>query len=113
MLEGNGTNDLVQQFLKGESTLDEAVDKAIHAWLSILQQTAGKMTLPRIPGEISIADFQAAFKAVSEKTTSSPLGMHDSIWKVLARDDSIAKWLNIMMSYHVCMTLAVTGEHMR
>ena len=56
------------------------------------------MTLSRIPGEMSIADFQAAFKVVSEKTTLSPSGMHYSIWKVLARDDSLAKWLSIMMS---------------
>ena len=74
------------------------MDEAIHAWLSALQQTAGRMTFPRIPGEISIVDFQPAFKAVSEKTTLSPSGLHFSIWKVLARDDSLVKWLSIMMS---------------
>ena len=46
------------------------------------------MTLPRIPGETSVADFQAAFKALSEKTTSSLPCMHYSIWKLLTRDDS-------------------------
>jgi len=67
MLEGNDTNDLVQQYLKKEITLDEAVNKAIQTWLSALYQTTSNMTLPRIPGGISTADFQAAFKAVPEK----------------------------------------------
>ena len=29
ILEGNGTNDLVQRYLKGKIRLDEAIDKAI------------------------------------------------------------------------------------
>ena len=32
------------------------------------------------------------------RTTSSPSGLHYSIWKALARENDIAKWLAIMMS---------------
>ena len=69
MLERNGINTLVQQYLQGEITLDEAIDEAMQSWLSAQQQTDIKMTLPRIPREITVTDSQAANKAVSEKTT--------------------------------------------
>jgi len=90
-MECNDTNDLGQQYMKGEITPDEAVDEDIHACLIALQQIAEKMTLPMISGEISPVDFQAAFKAVSKKTTSSLSDMHYSTCKVLARNDSLAK----------------------
>ena len=69
MLERNSINNLVQQYLKGEITLDEAIDEAIQSWLSAQQQIDSKMTLPRTPVEITVTDSQAAFKSVSEKTT--------------------------------------------
>ena len=56
------------------------------------------MTLPCVTEEISVKDFQGAFKAVSKKVTSSPSGLHYTLWKVLAQEDDIAQWLSIMMS---------------
>jgi len=50
-----------------------------------------KTTLPRIPGEITVVDFQAAIKDVSKRTTLFPSVIHYMIWKVLARADSLAK----------------------
>ena len=76
MLERNCINNLVQQYLKGEITFDKAIDEAILVCLSALQQTDSKMALLRIPGEITVASFQAAFRAVSEKTTQSPSGIN-------------------------------------
>jgi hypothetical protein len=39
-----------------------------------------------------------AFKAVSEKTSSSPSGLHYTIWKSLAVEDDFAGWMSLMMS---------------
>ena len=80
--------------LKGSRQSLDRIEVPQYEWY----YTAGRMTLPRIPGEISVAYFQAAFKAVSKKTTLLPSGLHYSIWRVLARDNSLAKWLSIMMS---------------
>ena len=45
-----------------------------------------------------MADFQSAFKATTERTTSSPAGLHYTIWKTVAREDDLSSWLSIMMS---------------
>jgi len=37
MLEGNGANDLVQQYLKGDVSLDDTIDEVIQALLSAFQ----------------------------------------------------------------------------
>jgi hypothetical protein len=63
-----------------------------------LKQTDEEKALPPITGGISKEEFQAAFKAVSEHTSSSPSGLHYSIWKCLARENDLAEWLSIMMS---------------
>lgn len=91
LLENNGTNDLVDELIAGTMDIDEVADEAIQAWLSAVQQTASELTLPRMTGEISPEDFQKAFKAVDEHTSSSPSGIHYSLWKVMARDDDLAK----------------------
>ena len=89
---------MVQQYLTGKITLDEAVDEAIYAWLRVFQQTVSNMTLPSTSDEVTIADFQSTFKTVSEKTTASPYGMHYSIWRKYLQLMSLSKWLGIMMS---------------
>ena len=98
LIEQHGTNDLVDDLIEGRMNIDEVADEAIQAWLSAVQQTASEMKLPRMTGEIPVDEFQAAFKAVDEHTSSSPSGLHYSLWKVLARDNDCAKWLSLMMS---------------
>ena len=49
-----------------------------------------------------MADFQSAFKAAAERTTSSPAGLHYTIWKTVAREDDLASWLSLMMSLPFC-----------
>ena len=51
-----------------------------------------------IRGVISPDDFQSLFKAVRERTSSSPSGLHYTIWKAIAQEDDLASWLSIMMS---------------
>eukprot|EP00579_Thalassiosira_antarctica_P028243 CAMPEP_0202025664 /NCGR_PEP_ID=MMETSP0905-20130828/56998_1 /ASSEMBLY_ACC=CAM_ASM_000554 /TAXON_ID=420261 /ORGANISM="Thalassiosira antarctica, Strain CCMP982" /LENGTH=150 /DNA_ID=CAMNT_0048588655 /DNA_START=21 /DNA_END=469 /DNA_ORIENTATION=- len=98
LIENHGSNDLVDSLLRDEMTLDEVTDEAIQAWLSAIQQTSTTSKLPKIEGAISVAEFQQAFKAVKERTSSSSSGLHYSIWKVVAREDDLAEWLSIMTS---------------
>jgi len=63
-----------------------------------LSKKKSRVKLPPMPDAISKEDFQAAFKAVLERTTSSSSGLYYSIWKVLARENDIAEWLSIMVS---------------
>jgi hypothetical protein len=94
----NHCTDLLDEVLSGSISIDSAADEVLKAWLLALKQTDAEKALPPITGSISKDEFQAAFKAVSEHTSSSPSGLHYSIWKCLAHEDDLAEWLNIMMS---------------
>jgi hypothetical protein len=97
LLSNHGT-DLLQEVLDRIVSLDEAADEVVTAWIRALKQTDEERALPPITGSVSASEFQAAFKAVSEHTSSSPSGLHYSIWKCLATDDKLSKWLSKMMS---------------
>lgn len=64
--------------------MEDATDEVVAAWIRSLQQTEAEKALPPITGSITKEEFQSAFKAVSEHTSSSPSGLHYSIWKCLA-----------------------------
>jgi hypothetical protein len=90
--------DLMQEVLDGTITLDDATDETVAAWIRAIKQTDAEKALPPVTGKISKEQFQTAFKVVSEHTSSSPSGLHYSIWKCLAREDDLAEWLALMMS---------------
>ena len=101
LTEQHGTKDLLESLRKGDITINDATDEAIQAWINAVKQTSNsfkKTQLPKLTGVISPEDYQEAFKVVTEKTTSSPSGLHYSIWKTLAKEDDFAQWQSIMMS---------------
>ena len=98
LIENYETNDMVDAIRAGKLTIPDAIDEAIQAWLSALQQTGERMRLPYVEGTFTTEDYQSAFAAVSEHTTSSPSGLHYTLWKSLAKEDDIARWLAIMLS---------------
>jgi hypothetical protein len=97
LMEDQGT-DLMQEILDGDIGMDDAVDEAIRAWIIVLKQTEQERRLPPITGKITASDFRAAFAKVKERTSSSPSGIHYTIWKCLARDEEISEWMALMMS---------------
>ena len=97
VMAGQGT-DLLQDVLDGTVSTEDAADEVVAAWIRSLKQTEAELALPRIGGMITPEEFSAAFKVVSERTSSSPSGMHYTIWKCLAANERIAKWMSIMMS---------------
>jgi len=98
LISRRGTSDLIEDLRNGRITLDAAVNEAIQAYIQALIITAGKPRLAAVTGLINVESYQGDFKSVSEMTTSSPSGLHYSIWKVLAKEDDIAKWQSAMMS---------------
>ena len=94
----HGTTDLVDDLYRGKIDMETCTDEAIQAWLRTMRKTPSEIALPPITGEITKDDFQMAFKAVKERTSSSPSGLHYSIWKCLARENDFAEWLSILMS---------------
>ena len=97
LMSDHGT-DLMQEVYDGTISIPDATDEVIAAWIESVKQTDAERLLPPIQGVISKTDFQEAFRKVSEKTSSSPSGLHYTIWKCLARHDDIASWMCIMMS---------------
>ena len=91
IIKNSGTGDLVDDIIAGKITEEEGVDEAIQAWISAVRQTSSKLVLPRTTGAFSVADYQGAYKAVNENTTSSPTGLHYSIWKTVAAEDDLAE----------------------
>jgi len=101
LADKNGINSMVDSIKDGSLTIDAAADETIQAWFSALQQTATNLReaqLPPMASRITQAEFQGAFKSVAERTTSSPSGLHYTLWKVLASCDAIAKWMSLLMS---------------
>jgi hypothetical protein len=88
----------LQEILDGDIGIDDAVDEAIPAWILALKQTEQERRLPPITGKITASEFRAAFAKVKERTSSSPSGVHYTIWKCLARDEEISEWMALMMS---------------
>ena len=98
LMADHGTSDIVDDLYNGVIDMDACTDEAVQAWVKVMRKTTQEIDLPKITGEITQADFQSAFKAVKEKTSSSPSGLHYSIWKCIAKQDEFAEWLCIMMS---------------
>lgn len=56
-----------------------------------------KKACPSISGMIHLDEYQAAFQSVKEGTSSSPSGLHYTIWKTIAFDPLLASYMTIMM----------------
>lgn len=101
-LRCNNGLGLLQEVLDGSISIDEAMDEAMDeakaAWVRAVQQTEQEKKLPPITGKITKEQFQGVLKAVSDNTSSSPSGLHYTIWKCLAAEDDFASWMCLMMS---------------
>jgi hypothetical protein len=97
IMTGHGT-DLMQDILDGSIDIDDAADEAVHAWIIALKQTEKEREILPISGKITPLEFRSAFAKVKERTSSSPSGVHYTIWKCLAKDEETSEWMALMMS---------------
>ena len=75
----------VEKLLKGKIDI-EALEIPGYAkeWLHWIKKTPKEEEVRPIPPEITPEDFSEAFEVVDEMTSSSPSGLHYTLWKALA-----------------------------
>jgi hypothetical protein len=50
-----------------------------------------------LDGEVTYPEFQEAFVSVKEQKSLSPTGIHYTLWKSIATNDKISKYMATMM----------------
>ena len=85
--------------LRGEIDI-EALEIPDHAkeWLHYIKKMPKEIEIRTIPHVITQEDFSEAFKSVDEMTSSSPSGLHYTLWKVLAENNELCKMCAAMMT---------------
>ena len=96
--EDFGLSREADNILQGRPSMQTPIPENMAAWFrTITAEPMPEGTSPVI-GTIPKSDFQTAFKVSKEKTSSSPSGLHYTIWKTMAADDEMAEWMSIMIS---------------
>ena len=67
-------------------------------WLHWIKKTPKEREVRAMPAIITLEDFFEAFKAVDEMTSSSPSGLHYTLWKALAENNELCKMCAAMMT---------------
>ena len=94
----HGLNSRVDDLLAGRFETEHEVSDEMAAWIQAVKQTDKEKASPRVVGVMTKEQFQYAFKIAWEKTSSSPSGMHYTMWKAMAASDYCAEFLCIMIS---------------
>ena len=94
----HGLSGATDSLLRGEYVTEHTVSPEMAAWFNEVKQTDQERECEPIVGCMTKDDFQFAFKQITEKTSSSPSGLHYTIWKALAANDWCAEFLCIMIS---------------
>ena len=98
LLDNFGASPLADKVLEGEVTNDlDQFPHVIREWLKQFTRTEEERRCIPIDGMIYPHEFQQAFRAVNEKTSSSPSGIHYTFWKAMASDPTMAAYLVVMM----------------
>jgi len=98
LIKDHGTSEAADQLLAGEYVPQQAVSKEMAAWIKQMKQSEAEKNSPPIVCAMDWRQYQECFKMADEKTSSSPAGLHYTIWKAMARVESLAKFLCIMIS---------------
>ena len=99
LFSNHGTSPAADALLNGEISAElNAFPPPVRNVLRFIAKTEQEAMLPEITGEITTAEFKSAFKAVSEKTSSSPSGLHYTLWKAIATDNELSEYFAIMLS---------------
>ncbi|KAL7531049.1 hypothetical protein ACHAWF_003610 [Thalassiosira exigua] len=95
----DGTNDEADALLSGSYDIDSLdIPEYAKIWLRWFKLTDREKALKDVPPEISPAAFAEAFKDVDEMTSSSPSGLHYTLWKAIAEKEYFCEYMAIMMS---------------
>jgi hypothetical protein len=94
----NGTSETVDAILEGDFDIDGTdLPPQMKQWLKSMQRTS-KERDQTVQVEMTPKQFQEAFKAADEKTSSSPSGLHCTLWKAIAEKDDLCAYFLTMLS---------------
>ena len=95
----HGASYFVEKLIKGEIDID-ALDFPIHVmdWLKTLQKEKTDKELEPLPNFVGPKEFATEFKEVDEITSSSPSGLHYTLWKGIVEKEDFSAYLSIIMS---------------
>ena len=94
----HGLNSRVDDLLAGRFETEHEVPEEMAGWIKAVKQTDKEKATPKVVGVMTKEQFQYVFKIANEKTSSSPSGMHYTMWKAMAARDYCAEFLCIMIS---------------
>ena len=85
ILGEHGIEDPATDLLRGATAqITENGSDCVTAWRRHIAMTEAELTLPPIPADIDRETFAAIFKEANEKKSSSPEGLHYTMWKAIA-----------------------------
>eukprot|EP01082_Thalassiosira_pseudonana_P014896 g13554.t1 g13554 contig8:946492-947667(+) len=94
----HGTSETVDAILEGDYNIDGTdLPLQMKQWLKTMQRTPKEKDLT-IQVEMTPKQFQEAFKAADEKTSSSPSGLHYTLWKAIAEKDDLCAYFSTMLN---------------
>ncbi|EED89738.1 predicted protein [Thalassiosira pseudonana CCMP1335] len=94
----HGLSNMTNDLLAGQLRVDVEVTETMAAWFKAVAQTDAERHQPPVVGSISTDEYQEMFKAAKERVSSSSSGLHYTLWKAMATDPAMAKFLSIMIS---------------
>eukprot|EP01082_Thalassiosira_pseudonana_P016004 g13600.t1 g13600 contig9:10029-12311(+) len=98
MMGEHGTSTTVDAILDGTFDIDSIeLPEQMKAWLKTMKRTPAERDLTVVTAMTS-KQYQEAFKAVDERTSSSPSGLHYTLWKAIAGEDDLCAYFSVMMS---------------
>eukprot|EP01082_Thalassiosira_pseudonana_P005722 g5250.t1 g5250 contig2:87008-89119(+) len=94
----HGLSNMTHDLLAGRLRVDVEVTETMAAWFKAVAQTDAERRQPPVVGSISPDEYQEMFKVAKERVSSSSSGLHYTLWKAMAADPAMAKFLSIMIS---------------
>ena len=98
LTQDHGLSEMADKLLAGTYETEHEVSEELAEWFRQMKQTDKERESPKIVGVMTKPEFQYSFKIAREKTSSSPSGLHYTIWKAMASSDYCAEFLCIMVS---------------
>ena len=91
LFKDHGTSPAAEALMQGKITAElKSFLSPVRNVLRCMARTDEEPQLSKITGNITTAEFKAAFKAVAEKTSSSsPSGIYYTLWKAIATDNEL------------------------
>ena len=98
ILGDHGTKGPATDLLNGNTAqLTEDDSECVTARRKHIAMTEAERNLPPVLGDVDSETFAVIFKEANERTSSSPEGLHYTMWKAVAEREDFCKYMCKMM----------------